>query len=313
MLDGYAQAEKAVPSRLDRAEADFWGQEHRLTKQLRRKVVHGDDLLYRFFQDVLTKEPELFAKVPQMMLEAMGIWLPLDVYYDWPVLVPWVVRDPKCRGNPTKGIPDEWSSPDRRGYLRDDNSLIKALPRSLSVQTPNAGILQGARMGSEFVASHVWREVLSRQTLASRVPLLNSFVPNLVWLPAQVAKLTDREGSVVQRTLQSMSFAIYHDAPVAPHLEGLVSEAWAMLPEPQSINVSISNLNWFEPTDQFFATRCQRLNTVVAALRLDAGQPLTTKVVTSRYTAGLPGVTRLARRELLAYLRRFQADRIALD
>ena len=86
-----------------------------------------------------------------------------------------------------------------------------------------------------------------------------------------------------------------------------------MLPKPQSINVSNSNLNWFKPTDQFFATRSQRLNTVVAPLRLDAGQPLTTKVVTSRYAAGLPGVARPARRELLAYLRRFQADRIALD
>ena len=26
-----------------------------------KKIVHGDDLLYRFFQDALTTQPELFA------------------------------------------------------------------------------------------------------------------------------------------------------------------------------------------------------------------------------------------------------------
>ncbi len=214
------------------------------------KIVHGDDLLYRFFQDASNKEPELFAKVPQMMLEAMGIWLPREVYRDWPVLLPWVVRDAKCRGDKAKGLPDMWGAPDQQGYLRDDNSLVKGLPRSLSVKTPNGGSLSGARMGSEFVASHVWRKV-QHADLASRIPILNSFVPNLVWLPAQVAKLTDREGEVVQKTLQSMSFAIYRHAPVAPHLEDLVEEAWAMMPEPQPIDVSDSNINWFEMTGQF--------------------------------------------------------------
>ena len=146
-------------------------------------------------------------------------------------------------------------------------------------------------MGSEFVASHVWRKV-SHEKLASRIPLLNSFVPNLVWLPAQIAKLTDREGEVMQKTLQSMAFAIYRDAPVAPHLVEVAEEAWAMVPEPQLITVSASDLNWFEATDRFFATRTTRLRTVVRAIEdLDAGRPLSTKVVTSRYTNGLPDVT----------------------
>ena len=185
---------------------------------------------------------------------------------------------------------------------------MKGLPRSLSVKTPNGGSLSGARMGSEFVASHVWRKV-QHADLASRIPILNSFVPNLVWLPAQVAKLTDREGEVVQKTLQSMSFTIYRHAPVAPHLEDLVEEAWAMMPEPQPIDVSDSNINWFEMTGQFFATRSKRLRSVVDALEdIEAGRPLTGKVVTSRYTAGLPEVDRSARLALLALLRRYIAE-----
>ena len=116
-----------------------------------KKLVHGDDLLYRFFQDALVKEPELFAKVPQMMLEAMGVWFPRTAYRDWPVLLPWVVRDPKCRGNKSKGLPDEWGSPDEQGYLRDDNSLVKGLPRALSVKASgSAKHLSGARMASLF-------------------------------------------------------------------------------------------------------------------------------------------------------------------
>lgn len=272
-----------------------------------KRVVHGDDLLYRFFQDALANEPELFEKVPQMMLEAMGIWLPRATYRDWPVLLPWVVRDPKCRGNKAKGLPDEWGSPDEHGYLRDDNSLVKALPRSLSIKTSGYASLTGARMGTEFVASHVWREVHGTDQLASRHPLLNSFLPNLLWLPAQVAKLTDREGGIVQTTLQSMAWGIYREAPVAPHLKELVESAWKMIPEPEPVTISDAALNWFEVTTQFQVTRRRRLDSVIEALeRLANGDPLTHKVVTTRYTTGLPAVPAEARARLLDHLKSFQ-------
>ena len=161
----------------------------------------------------------------------MAIWLPLDVYREWPVLLPWVVRDSTCRGNKKLGIPDEWGAPDTDGYLSDDNSLVKVLPRSLEVRTPLVGHLRGARMGNEFVASHVWR-VVDHAKLASRVPLLNSFVPNLVWLPTQVSKLSDREGGPVQRALQATAWSMFRSAPVAPHLSEIVEAAWEMIPEP---------------------------------------------------------------------------------
>lgn len=38
-----------------------------------KRTVHGDDLLYRFFQDVLAREPELFAVVPHLMVRTMGV------------------------------------------------------------------------------------------------------------------------------------------------------------------------------------------------------------------------------------------------
>jgi hypothetical protein len=272
-----------------------------------RRVVHGDDLLYYFFQDLLHSDPELASRMPQLLIMTMGVWLPLEVYERWPVLLPWVVRDPSCRGNRRKGLPDEWSSPDSDGYLRDDNSLIKALPRALTVRGPARSRMSGARLGSEFVASHVWR-VVKHDLLASRIPLLNSFVPNLVWLPGQVAKLTDREDGVVQQALQAVAHHIYRDARVRGELREATERAWAMIPEPvvdlQSLDLEA--LNWFEPTGGFYRTRLKRLRSVIEALEaIEEGAALPSRVVTTRYAAGLPGVASDARAALWGYLKDF--------
>lgn len=269
------------------------------------RTIHGDDLLYRFFNNLLTDKSEAFAAVPQLLLETMAIWWPLETYATVPVLLPWVVRDPSCRGAPKRGIPDEWGSPDDSGYLRDDNSLIKSLPRSLSIRGPRLSGLSGARIGTEFVAAHVWRKVKDSPLLASRWPELNSFVPNLVWLPGQVAKLTDREGSGVQETLQVMSWTIYRDVDVESRYAELTERAWSLLPLPARLirPLDAGRLNWFEPTERFYATRAARLACVVNALRdLEAGVPLRKKVITTRYTSGLPSLDPYVRRQLLERL-----------
>lgn len=271
------------------------------------RVVHGDDLLYRFFVTLFERHPESAADVCESMLESMAIWLPLEVYRQSPVLLPWVVRDPQCRGSKSKGIPDQWGSPNRSGYLRDDNSLVKSLPRSLGVRGPKGSRLNGARLGSEFVASHIWRRV-NADELASRVPLLNTFVPNLVWLPSQIAKLSDLEGGIVQQALQAMSRKIYGDIEVEGHLSSVVAEAWSMLPQSVvSVHLDVEGLNWFVSSDRFLKLRKSRLVSVIDALEsLAAHEPLTRKVVATRYTEGLPAVEARHRGELIDFLRRFQ-------
>jgi hypothetical protein len=276
----------------------------------KKKIVHGDDLLYRFFQTGLETRPELFAAVPQLLATTMGVWLPLDAYERWPVLLPWVVRDPQCRGNSGKGLPDEWSSPDARGYLRDDNSLIKGLPRALTISGPKGSHLHDARMGSEFVACHIWR-IVDYKELASRHPLLNSFIPNLVWLPGQVAKLSDLQGGVIQQTLEAVSYALYRDAPVLRHLRPIVKEAWEMIPPPTVVleEFTLDELNWFRTTPAFFRTRTARLGSVIQALdAVEQGLPLGERVVTRRYAAGLPLIANSERSALRAHLARFRDD-----
>ena len=273
------------------------------------RVVHGDDLLYRFFLDAVEGDPERYRQLPQQLLTAVGVWMPLMLYAEWPVLLPWVVRDASCRGNPGKGIPDAWSSPNKDGYLRDDNSLVKALPRSLGVVGPKASRIRGRRLGTEFVACHVWR-IVHHDDLASRIPRLNSFIPNLVWLPAQVAKLTDREGGVFQLALQAMAWEIYRSAPVSGLLRERVEESWKLIPEPTLVlePISLTDLNWFDSTPAFVRTRRARLESVLEALKaLEDGALLPDRVVTRRYASGLPSVPAPARARLAVFLAGFAA------
>ena len=157
------------------------------------------------------------------------------------------------------------------------------------------------------MASHVWR-VVNYDRLASRIPLLNSFVANLVWLPAQIAKLTDREGGVVQQTLQAISYNIYRHAPVSPHLIDVVEEAWALIPPPALTPhpFRLEGLNWFEATERFYRTRSTRLAAVMEGLNAsERGLPIRERVVTTRYAAGLPLVPPSARSDLKSFLQRF--------
>lgn len=270
------------------------------------KIVHGDDLLYRFLTELFAEESEHLREAQRMMLISMGVWFPADAYRRWPVMIPWVVRDPKCRKGPNG---DEWASPDVQGYMRDDNSMIKGLPRSFPIKAPRQPHLNGARMGTEFVAAHVWRICSDGGPLASRRPLTNSFIPNLVWLPKQIAKLTDKEGSSVQRILQSLSWAMYRHSPVQHDLVDVTEEAWSLLPPPDEVPTTDlwPLVNRFVVGENWFTTRQARVELVLNALEeLSKGKPLEKKVISTRYTTGLPGVAAPARHELAEFLARFR-------
>ena len=98
-----------------------------------------------------------------------------------------------------EGLPDQWGAPDEQARFRDDNSLVKSLPRSLEIENAHNLLLHRRPLGTGFVASHAWRQ-LAPSGAAARNPATYSFVPNLVWLPLQVSKLTDREGHFVRPT-----------------------------------------------------------------------------------------------------------------
>jgi hypothetical protein len=72
------------------------------------------------------------------------------------------------------------------------------------------------------------------------------------------------------------------------------------------VEVELGKLNWFVSKVRFLATRKARLSTVVDALTtIAAGEPLPHKVITTRYTTGLPLVDAESRDQLLQFVRSF--------
>jgi hypothetical protein len=151
--------------------------------------------------------------------------------------------------------------------------------------------------------AHQWGE-------ASRNWKTYSFVPNLVWLPSQLSKLSDREGSFVQTLLQAIARKIYRSQPQSLALEAMSDEVWALLPERvEGVPVVLPDaqeLNYFALDEAWISRRIQTLATVETAVgQAAAGTSPTHKIVSSRYGTGLGQLTRpiasKLSRELKAY------------
>lgn len=264
---------------------------------MRRRAgeLDGRRVFYHYLQnDLLQKDVWLFQMLAARLVVSLGVWLPPEVYRRLPVLLPFAARDPSSRGNSGRGIPDQWGSPSAEGLLRDDNSLIKNLPRSLRIESKTNPHYHGKRLGNGFVACHVWRR-LADSTFASRDPDTYSFAANLVWLPAQVAELTDREGSFVQAYVQALARKIFKGVDVPTNLKQTVASIWDRLPAagdipeqglPEACDLSFfaTDAHWIERRGQVIRDVVDGLETVVS------GRELKRKIVCSRYTEGLPRV-----------------------
>jgi hypothetical protein len=134
-----------------------------------------------------------------------------------------------------------------------------------------------------------------------------SFVPNLVWLPSQLSKLSDREGSFVQTLLQAIARKIYLPVAQEPGLRTLSSQVWALLPErPETAELDlpdVHDLNYFEVDEGWLTRRVGSVAKVAAAVSATGrGVPLTSKVIATRYGAGLAGIDATAASKLDAEL-----------
>jgi hypothetical protein len=266
------------------------------------RTIDARNVLYHFLQrDLHDEDTDLFRVLSARLVSRLSIWLSPTLYARMPLLVPYARRDPNSRGNRAAGIPDQWGSPDELGYFRDDNSLIKGIPRSLPISSSFA-LYRSRQIGSGFVAAHVWRGINASE-IAARNPLTYSFVPNLVWLPAQVAGLSDLEGSFVQRFLQRLSLELYRHTPVAAGHRALVDQVWDLMPSPRGESEvplpPLHRLSFFDPTEAFFARRAAIIRRVAGALA--TGSPVG-RVVSARYASGIPTVAREAREALAGFL-----------
>jgi len=274
-------------------------------KQRGPKAVDGGNALYHYLQKSLQEEDVwLFQMLVAKLIVGLGIWFPPSAYAVLPVALPHVVRDPKCRGK--EGLRDEWSSPDALGYVRDDNSLVKGLVKSFPVRSVRFSEYDKRKVGKGFVSAHAWRNTVDGGS-AARLAATNSFWPNLVWLPSNVAKLTDREGSFAQAFVQAIAAKVYRGVELHERLKPFAEESWGFLPDvpefPQQGIPEVGDLNFFEVPSEFFARRLKAIRTAAEGLRcVEEGRPIDGKVLHTRYTLGLPKVEPTAAKKLRRHL-----------
>ncbi|MGV1004460.1 MAG: hypothetical protein ACOYEV_06755 [Candidatus Nanopelagicales bacterium] len=242
--------------------------------------------LYRYLLNGMSSGADEFTALTIGLIETLGIWWSPEVYANLPVMVPWCIRDRTCRYD--QG-PESWGSPRSDGYLRDDNSIIKKLPLSLSISGPAGSPFRGRKPWRGFTACHIWRD-LPDGSFAGADPWLYSFVPNLIWLPTWLAPLTDRQGGEVQAILQRTSIALFRGVEIPEPLTAYAEEAWGKLPPPGAgVALATEGLQKFEPVPAFFSRRLAYLDNFISGCdEVLAGRPLVKKLICTRYTQGLP-------------------------
>ncbi len=222
------------------------------------------------------------------LLQRLSIWWSPGGYALIPTMTPWCIRDRSARWD--QG-PESWGSPHENGYLRDDNSIIKKLPIPLNVTASTGHVYAGGKASRGFTACHIWRK-LDDGGIGGSDPWIYSFMANLVWIPSPLNSLTDHHPRV-QALLQATSRAIFcgHEGISTA---AYTDYAWNRLiphgvPVPVEPRLDVDNLAFFEINSAFVERRLVYLDKFVAgADTVLAGRPLSTKLVSSRYTAGLP-------------------------
>ena len=145
-------------------------------------------------------------------------------------------------------------------------------------------------LGNGFIASHIWINLKNKpKKHACQWERTNSFIPNLVWLPKQLSKLTDRNGSYAQKFIQHVSGLLYREcSPSLPNLDSI----WDELEDPGITPVckfKLSDLNYFEDNPKWLTNRRNQLTKEIGSIRdVLEGKPTTSKIKCNAYSSTLP-------------------------
>lgn len=218
----------------------------------KKDKINGENILYHILQkqiiqtfDADNPPDEVKFMIEQLLLWG-GVWFTPETFEQIPVLRPYVIRDSSCRNKDHEK--DAWARANKKGLMRDDNSSIKDIPKPLKVSSAWKDI-DGKTLGSGWVASHIWISMKTRKEHSCEWEQANSFIPNLVWLPSQLSKLTDRDGSYAQRFLQFVSYELYSNSSNKAFTNPLFSEVLGELTKPDITPVckfKQNDLNYFE-------------------------------------------------------------------
>lgn len=268
-------------------------------RQAMPRRIDGGNAIYHYLQKIVMPRDDAFSRELVLRLVVdLSIWLPVELYRAVPVLLPFCVRDSSIRAR-------EWGSANPQGYLRDNNSILKMLVSHYAIHSPRFASYHRAARGRGFVASHAWRWVRldGKRQMATAHPLTYSFVPNLAWLPAQIARLTDHEGSYAQQVLQAVACALY--AGAAEGQPPFLSAVWAGLKPPEvQVEVDPALLSTYAVSARSITIRRNNLLREIAAVEqtVSSGVAAERSPRSFRYLASLAQLPREQAEGMLAWL-----------
>lgn len=255
------------------------------------KTVSAMSALYQSMATIFTDD-QRHRTTARSLLLAVSVWMPLEVYYQWPVMLPWIVRKNNLGGHP-KGFADP-----NTGLQWQDNSPVGTLKNGVPVEWAAKGptfkskSLRSATQ--EWWQAHVWDGMTTD-------PLTNSFAPNLVWLPEAIGRLTDADttgtkSTLFQEEIKTIAWALYRDAPVHPKLHETVERIWARIPEPATLPLDIEDhaaVNWFKATAAFQKRLVAKHSVVWGAVNelIDTGVLVENQVTPGSYRKSLRDAT----------------------
>jgi len=272
--------------------------------------VDGSNILYHYLQkDMRKSEFPLYLQMVMKLVTDLGVWIHPDDYKKLPIALPYVVRDPML----TTQVRTPWGNPQpSTGLMMDDNSMVKAIVKGANKKMESSVVSKynGASLGRNFVASHVWREIQTEAGLTNRDHRLFSFIPNLVWLPKEVSKFTDREGSIIQSMIQQISRKIYRDLEVSHSMKAFTEEAWSVIetaeikvPLPIEALPDVSSITFIRISDSYIKTRTRKIGKLAEALtRYSQDLEVTLPVISSKYDPHIDTIDKDAAAKLGAWL-----------
>ena len=282
-------------------------------KTKKRELINGENIVYHIIQkqiiescDAKNPPKEIKFMIEQLLLWG-GVWFKPETYQQIPVLLPYAVRDAACRKKDPVTKKDTRGVANDKGFMTDDNTSIKDITESLTIKS-NFPEMNGKSLGKGYVASHCWRLLKNKpEMLASQWERTNSFIPNLLWLPKQLSKLTDREGSYAQRFIQHISGLLYRGIDLQ---EPMLNEIWEELEDPDITPVSevnLDQLNYFEYNQRWLSRRKDNLlNELQSILNiLNGGKPIVNKINVSKYIPSLIKVAKTLPPTDKAYIKKW--------
>jgi hypothetical protein len=189
--------------------------------------IKQDHIFRKYLQDDLRNvDFPFFLQASVRFVLDLGIWIHPDAYQKLPIYEPLAYRDQKSQ----KPIDLRGQANPISALMIDDNSMVKNYATGKVVSSHKISYYQGKTMGNGFWACHIW-DRLADGSLSNVDNSLFTFVPNLVWLPAEFSRLTDHV-PLIKDVMKQLSLNLYKDVKFSnSDLEIIVDNSWNKLLE----------------------------------------------------------------------------------